>query len=86
MHRIVGKDNKSILVVNPDGSTNTKLTGSSVVISSVTYQVSNGNTLRNTAANRPTAANAHAAIPFCFYFAADTGVVSVTDGTTWRDV
>lgn len=68
------------------GTLSTQLTGSNVVIGGATYQVSSGDTLRNTSANRPTATAAHAVIPFCYYFAVDTMVVSVTDGTTWRDV
>ena len=60
-----------------------ELTGSIVVVDSVTYAVSGGDTLRNAAANKPSAAAAHAAIPFCYYFSIDTGVVEVTDSANW---
>jgi hypothetical protein len=60
-----------------------KLTGSYVEIGGVTYAVSGGDTIRNTAANKPDAAAAHAVIPFCYYFSVDTGIVEVTDGTKW---
>jgi hypothetical protein len=68
-----------------DGSypVSTQLTGSYVEIGGVTFAVSGGDTLRNTAANKPNADAAHAAIPFCYYHAIDTGVIEVTDGTNW---
>lgn len=59
------------------------LTGSSVVIGGVTFAVSGGDTLRNTSANKPTASAAHTAIPYCYYYSVDTGVVEATDGTNW---
>ncbi len=59
------------------------LTGSYVEIGDVIFAVSGGDTLRNTAANKPDATAAHAAIPFCYYHAVDTGVIEVTDGTNW---
>ena len=65
------------------GTIGTQLTGSNVEIDGTTYQVSGGNTLRATDALKPDAALAHAAIPYCFYFAIDTGVVEATDGTNW---
>ena len=61
----------------------TQLSGSYVEIGGVSFAVSGGDTLRNTAANKPNADAAHAAIPFCYYHAVDTGVVEVTDGTNW---
>jgi len=60
-----------------------QLSGSNVSISGKTYAVSGGDTLRNTAANKPNADAAHAAIPFCYYHAIDTGAIEVTDGTNW---
>lgn len=60
-----------------------QLSGSNVEIGGVTFAVSGGDTLRNTATNKPDAATAHAAIPFCYYHAVDTGVIEVTDGTNW---
>ena len=65
------------------GTLNTQLTGSTVVIAGVTFQVSGGNTIRGTNAIKPGAALAHAAIPYCYYFAIDTGVVEATNGTNW---
>jgi hypothetical protein len=60
-----------------------QLSGSNIEIGGVSFAVSGGDTLRNTAANKPNADAAHALIPYCFYFAVDTGVVEVTDGTNW---
>ena len=57
--------------------------GSNVEIGGVSFAVSGGDTLRNTAANKPNADAAHAAIPFCYYHAIDTGAIEVTDGTNW---
>ena len=65
------------------GAAPVQLTGSIVEIGEVTYAVSGGDTIRNTAANKPDAAAAHAVIPFCYYFSVDTGIVEVTDGTKW---
>ena len=59
------------------------VSGSNVEIGGVSFAVSGGDTLRNTAANKPDAAAAHAAIPFCYYHAIDTGTVEATDGTNW---
>ncbi len=56
---------------------------SSVVIDSVTYQLSNGNTIRGTNAIKPDAVLAHSVIPYCYYFAIDTGIVEATDGINW---
>ena len=66
--------------------TGVKLTGSTVEVDGVTYQVSGGNTLRGTDAIKPDAVLAHAAIPYCFYFAIDTGVLEATNGTNWAVV
>ena len=63
-----------------------QLTGSTVEVDGVTYQVSGGNTLRGTDAIKPDAVLAHAAIPYCFYFAIDTGVLEATNGTNWAVV
>ena len=60
-----------------------QLSGSNVEISGVSFVVSGGDTIRNTAANKPNADAAHAAIPFCYYHAIDTGTVEATDGTNW---
>ena len=62
---------------------NVQLTGSYVEIGGVTFAVSGGDTIRGKAADKPTPAAAHAAIPYCYYFAVDTGMVEVTDGTNW---
>lgn len=65
------------------GELTTTLSGSSVVIGGVTFAVSGGDTLRNTSANKPTASAAHTAIPYCYYYSVDTGVVEVTNGINW---
>ena len=59
------------------------VSGSNVTIGAATFVVSGGDTLRGKAADKPTAAAAHAVIPYCFYFSIDTGVVEATDGTSW---
>lgn len=59
------------------------LSSSTVTIGAVTYALSGGDTLRNAAANKPAAADAHAVIPFCYYHSVDTGVIEVTDGASW---
>ena len=61
----------------------TTLSGSNVEIVGVTFAVSGGDTLRNTSANKPTASAAHTAIPYCYYYSVDTGVVEVTNGINW---
>ena len=66
------------------GKVDATLTGSTVEVDGVTFQVSGGNTLRGTDAIKPDAVLAHAAIPYCFYFAVDTGAVEATDGTNWQ--
>ncbi|MCK9328752.1 MAG: hypothetical protein M0Q94_02630 [Candidatus Cloacimonetes bacterium] len=60
-----------------------QLSGSKVEIGGVTFEVSGGDTIRGKSADKPAATDAHALIPYCFYFAVDTGVVEVTDGTNW---
>lgn len=60
-----------------------QVSGSNVEIGGVSFALSGGDTLRNTAVNKPNADAAHAAIPFCYYHAIDTGTVEATDGTNW---
>ena len=60
-----------------------QLSGSYVEIGGVSFAVSGGDTIRGKAADKPTPAAAHAAIPYCYYFAVDTGMVEVADGTNW---
>jgi len=60
-----------------------KLSGSYVEIGGVSFVVSGGDTLRGKSTDKPAAADAHTAIPYCFYFSIDTGVVEATDGTNW---
>lgn len=81
IHDPTTPDNK--LKINADGSLPVQLSGSYVEIGGVSFAVSGGDTLRNTAANKPNADAAHAAIPFCYYHAIDTGAIEVTDGTNW---
>jgi len=65
------------------GSAKVQLTGSIITIDGKTYGLSGGDTIRGKSADRPTAANAHAAIAYCYYYSVDTGAIDVTDGTTW---
>ena len=76
-------ENRIDAITSGDTPATAQLTGSYVEIGGVSFAVSGGDTLRNTAANKPNADAAHAAIPFCYYYAVDTGVVEVTDGTNW---
>ena len=73
----------TVLRTNVNGDQVVQLSGSYVEIGGVSFAVSGGDTLRNTAANKPNADAAHAAIPFCYYHAIDTGAIEVTDGTNW---
>jgi hypothetical protein len=66
-----------------DGSAKFNLSGSLVTIGAKTYPVSNGDTVRGLAADKPAAADAHAAIPYCYYHNVDSGVIEVTTGTAW---
>lgn len=76
-------ENRIDAITSGDTPATAQLTGSNVEIGGVSFAVSGGDTLRNTAANKPDAAAAHAVIPFCYYFSVDTGIVEVTDGTKW---
>jgi hypothetical protein len=76
-------ENRIDAITSGDTPATAQLTGSNVEIGGVTYAVSGGDTIRNTAANKPDAAAAHAVIPFCYYFSVDTGAIEVTDGTNW---
>jgi len=76
-------ENRIDAITSGDTPATAQLTGSNVEIGGVSFAVSGGDTLRNTAANKPDAAAAHAVIPYCFYFSIDTGVIEVTDGTNW---
>lgn len=60
-----------------------RLSGSTISIGGTTFGLSSGDTIRGPSASRPTAADAHAALEYAFYYAVDTGVLSATDGTTW---
>lgn len=55
----------------------------SIVIGSKTFGL-DGRVVTGKAADRPTAASAHAVVPWGYFVAADTGAVSQTDGTNWR--
>jgi hypothetical protein len=70
-------------IVNTDIKAWYVVTNSTIEINEITYGLENGNVLRNTAANQPSAADAHAVIPFCYYYSIDTGAVEVTDGSNW---
>lgn len=74
---------QAVLTALTDGTQKVSVTGSLVTIGEDTFQMSGGDTLRGLAADKPAAADAHAAIPFCFYLSVDTGTVEVTTGTDW---
>lgn len=64
-----------------------KVVGSSVTIGGTAFRLDgDGQTVYGASASRPTAANMHAAVPFGFYYAVDTQVISQTDGTSWYTV
>lgn len=60
------------------------LTGRTVSIGGQTYEFDPPRTLYGLAASRPSAAAAHAVVPFALYVSADTKTIEMTDGTTWR--
>jgi hypothetical protein len=83
---ILGKtaDGKFVFIqVDSEGRVVTQPTDSTVEIDGVSFAVSGGDTLRGKSTDKPAAADAHTAIPYCFYFSIDTGVVEATDGTNW---
>lgn len=57
----------------------------SLEIGGVTFQRQD-RVLHGLAADRPTAAAAHAQLPFAYYNAVDTQVITQTDGTNWVTV
>ena len=65
-----------------------QVAGSYVAVGGVSVWLSpDGETLVTLAADQPTAANAHAAVPFCYWIAAGSpGTVYRTDGTNWNVV
>lgn len=62
------------------------LNGSTVVIGATTFQLDGPRTLYGLAANRPAAADAHAAVPWAYYVSVDTQAITQTDGTNWVTV
>ena len=76
-------ENRIDAITSGDTPATAQLTGSNVTIGAVTYAVSGGDTIRGKSVDKPTATDAHTAIPYCFYFSIDTGVVEATDGTNW---
>jgi hypothetical protein len=61
-----------------------KLKGSTVEIGGVNYDFDPPRTLYGPAASRPSASDAHAAVPYVVYVSVDTKVIEQTDGTNWR--
>ena len=59
--------------------------GETITIATVVFNV-DGRVLYGLAAARPTAAAAHAALPFAYYNAVDTQALTQTDGTNWESV
>lgn len=61
----------------------TQLKGRTTVeIGGVDFDVEGGNVF-GLAADKPSASDAHAAIPFCYYISADDQTIEQTDGTDW---
>ena len=66
-----------------EGTLTTQLSGrTAVTIGGDTFQT-DGSVIYGLDADQPTASDAHAVIPFAYYKAVDTGVLSQTDGTDW---
>lgn len=61
----------------------TTITGSTVSIGGSDFEVDPPRTIYGTAANQPSASDAHAAIAFAYYVSVDTQVVDQTDGSSW---
>lgn len=77
-------ENRIDAIISGDTPATAQLTGSSIVeIGGVSFAVSGGDTIRGKSTDKPAAADAHTAIPYCFYFSIDNGVVEATDGTNW---
>lgn len=92
-----GTRGQSVILYGPDGQplpTFTKadpgsvqLVRGSVTIAGTRFHVGAwGETLMGNFDDRPAAADAHAALPFCYFLAADTGGLYQTNGTSWRTV
>ena len=81
--RIKNLETKLDGIISGTSPASVQLTGSNVEIGGKTYVVSGGDTIRGKAADKPDAVAAHAAIPYCYYHAIDTGTVEATDGTNW---
>ena len=69
-------------ILNP-GVRRVSVAGSSVQIGETTFRLGPDGEIRGLAANRPSAASAHAVIPHAVFWSTDTGVFAVTDGTNW---
>ena len=60
------------------------LTGSNVDVGGTSFRLGgDGQTLYGASADRPTAAAAHAAVPFAYYVSVDTQAVEQSDGSNW---
>lgn len=60
--------------------------GKTVEIGGVQFECDPPRTLYGRASQRPSASAAHAAVPYAYYIAVDTGDVTQTTGSAWRDV
>lgn len=64
----------------------TTISGTSETTVGASTFETDGRVLHGLAADRPTAADAHAVLPFAYYNAVDTQVITQTDGTNWVTV
>lgn len=64
------------------GTRRVVVSGSYVLIGAITFPV-DGRVIHGVAADRPAAADAHAALPFAYYNAADTQMLTQTTGAAW---
>src|SRR5690606_20514839 len=67
-----------------DGAQKVTLSGRTVSIGGQTYEFDPPRTLYGLAASRPSAAAAHAAVPYVVYVSVDTKAIEQTDGTNWQ--
>lgn len=61
-----------------------QLKGRTVEIGGVNYEFDPPRTLYGPAASRPSASDAHAAVPYVVYVSVDTKAIEQTDGTNWQ--
>jgi len=68
------------------GDAKVQLSGTTVEIGGTTFECDPPRTIYGLESERPSASAAHAAVPYAYYVAVDTGGVTQTDGSNWGDV